>query len=96
MLTYDNSLITEFREDFQIAPYVSDATLIRYANEGQRELGRLNEDADFISDGAAKSLLENYMYYALNHVVSDFWKNYQPDILRWQWHQETEAGDETN
>ena len=41
--------------------------------------------ADFDNDLVARSLLKNYIYYALNLVTNEFWENYRADILQWQW-----------
>lgn len=86
-----NPLIDEFRTDYQVPPYISDDTLSRYAIEGEAALSSLVLSVDFSCDLEAKSLLKNYMYYALNHVLNEFWENYKADILRWQWHQEAEG-----
>lgn len=92
MKTYD-TLISEFRTDYQVAPYVSIETLTRLADEGEAALSRLVLSTDFDKDLIARSLLKNYMYYAMNHVTNEFWDNYRADILRWQWeHEETETG----
>lgn len=87
MKTYD-TLISEFRTDYQVAPYVSVETLTRLANEGERALSNLVLSVDFETDLVARSLLKNYMYYAMNHVTNEFWENYRNDITQWQWHHE--------
>jgi hypothetical protein len=87
-----NGLIDEFRTDFQIPPYISDDSLQRYAYEGEAALGCLVLGADFSNDLEARGLLKNYMYYAHNHVVNEFFENYKSDILRWQWHHELNDG----
>lgn len=83
-----SGLIEEFRTDYQIPPFISDDTLLRYAKEGEAALSSLVLTADFSNDLEARSLLKNYMYYAHNHVVNEFWENYKNDILRWQWEHE--------
>ena len=92
MMTYD-TLIEEFRTDYQIAPYVSDDTLTRYAKEGEGALSNLVLSVDFERDHIARSLLKNYMYYAMNHVVNEFWENYRNDVTQWQWHHEETVED---
>ena len=79
-----NGLIDEFRIDFQIPPYISDDSLQRYAYEGEAALGCLVLGADFSNDLEARGLLKNYMYYAHNHVVNEF--------FRWQWHHDLDDG----
>lgn len=92
MKTYD-TLIGEFRTDYQIAPYVSDDTLTRLAKEGEGALSDLVLSVDFEGDLVARALLKNYMYYAMNHVTNEFWENYRNDVTQWQWHhEETEEG----
>lgn len=93
-MTY-NALISEFRTDYQIAPYVADGTLERFAKEGEAALSRLVLSVDFESDLIARSLLKNYMYYAMNHVTNEFWENYRNDVTQWQWeHEESEEEEE--
>lgn len=92
--TYD-SVIEEVRTDYSVAPYVSDDTLMRYAAEGGAALSRLVIYADFDNDLVARSLLKNYIYYALNLVTNEFWENYRADILQWQW-AHSEDGDDVD
>ena len=93
MTAYED-FIDEFREDYQIPPYVSDETLIRFAKEGEAALGRLVLTVDFSTDLTARSLLKNYMYYAFNLVTNEFWENYSRDILQWQWEHEEHPAEE--
>lgn len=93
MQTYE-TLISEFRTDYQIAPYVVDGTLERFAKEGEAALSSLVLSADFETDLVARSLLKNYMYYALNHVTNEFWENYRNDVTQWQWEHDDSAGED--
>lgn len=83
-----DKIIEDFKEEFQIPPYFPDMNLINYYQEGCIQLSGLNPYADFENDAMAQMLLKNYMYYAYNHRVDEFVKNYEQLILQWQMCQE--------
>lgn len=78
------NLVIEIREDFQIPPYFPDASLERFAKEGEAYLGALNVECDIETDLTYRSLLKNYVYYALHHRIDEFEQNYASMILSWQ------------
>lgn len=92
-----DALIAEVREDFNIPPYFSDASLKRFETEGAAYLGSLNSncsvDGTTNQDKMFRILLKNYIYYAFNNAVSDFLANYKQMILTWQ--AESECADST-
>lgn len=77
-------LVSEMREDFQIPPFISDATIERYINEGYYRLDKLNPDRDIVTDLNFRSLLKSYGFYAYNHKTAEFYENYASEILSWQ------------
>lgn len=78
------TFIAEFRDDFQIPPYIDDAVIRRAALRCEARLTDLKEDAEFVADLIGRGLLENYTYYALNHREEEFLQNYGPDVRSWQ------------
>lgn len=76
-------LITEFREDYQLPPYLSDDTVKRSLNRAYNFLLPLKPDADFTAN-PAKGLLLNGAYYDIQHKFNEFADNYGPDIRHWQ------------
>lgn len=77
-------LIAEFRRDYQIPPYFSDAGLEQYCKEGIAAFHRLNPGCDYEKDLEYRNLLKCYMYYSYHHVIAEFWENYRSAILGWQ------------
>lgn len=84
-------LIKEIREDFQVAPYYPDTSLQRLVEEGEASLLQLNPGRDYNTDKVYRSLLKNYVYYGIHHIVSDFFSNYSQLILTWQLETEIET-----
>lgn len=78
------SIVSEVRADFQIPPYYSNAVIQRAVQECEQRLTALNPYADFSADFEGRSLLKNYTYYAMNHKVEEFERNYQTLIKSWQ------------
>lgn len=76
-------LIAEVREDYQLPPYLSDATVKRSLNRAYEFLRPLVPDADF-TQNPAKGLLLNGAYYDIQHKFNEFAENYGPDIRHWQ------------
>lgn len=74
----------QMREDFQIPPFILDATIKRYLVEGYTRLAMLKPGCDISGDEIFKFLLKNYVFYAYNHRVDDFMANYEREILSWQ------------
>ena len=55
------------------------------------KLVNLRKDKGMTQEEATKLLLENYMYYAYHHRVSEFMDNYSSTILTWQMETEVDA-----
>ena len=89
------AIIAEIREDFQIPPYYEDAVIGRAVQRCAARLIDLREDADFVSDLIGRGLLENYVYYVLNHRDEEFLQNYGPDVRSWQLSAEVRETDES-
>ena len=79
------------REDFQIPPFFSDKQLERYAKEGNDYFDKINPGCNPDEDLTYRSLLKNYMYYAVYHRVNEFMENYRNAILTWQMETEVET-----
>lgn len=79
-----STLISEFREDFQIPPYYPENVLKRALQLCAARLTGLKSDADFVNDVEGRGLLKNYAYYEINHSADEFMKNYGPDVRTWQ------------
>lgn len=79
------ALISEIRTDFQIPPYNSDDTIGRAIDKVYARLKFLY-GVDFVTttDLQGKKILENGVYYELNHRYEEFEKNWQQNILSWQ------------
>lgn len=77
-------LTDEVREEFQIPPYFSENSLKNYVSEGIFELTKLIPTIDFVADLHARSILKNYVLYAYNKKLDEFFINYNPNILRLQ------------
>lgn len=88
-------LVSEMREDFQIPPYFSDAQLSMYAKEGYAYLEQLNPGCEPVNDLICRSLLKNYMYYAVHHKVNEYIENYKSAIVTWQLETEVVVDDTT-
>lgn len=78
------AIVAEIRADFQIPPYYSDAVIQRAVEECETRLAALNPYADFENDKEGRTLLKNYVYYAMNHKLEEFERNYQTLIKSWQ------------
>ena len=89
------AFVSEFREDFQIPPYYEDAVIRRAAQRCEARLLDLKEDAEFETDLIGRGLLQNYVYYALNHRDEEFLQNYGPDVRSWQLSAAVEEPDES-
>lgn len=80
----DERIIYEIREEFQIPPFFEDEQLMNYVKEGKARLNSLNPGRDPDTDLTFRSLLKNYAYYAYQHRIDDWERNYQSLILSWQ------------
>ena len=86
--------VAQVRTDFQIPSFVSDDTLTRYVNEGVAYFtGLIVSVPSYDTDLEYCSLLSNYVYYAYNHVLNEFFENYQSMIRKWQWEKEETYSD---
>lgn len=79
-------LIEEVIEDFNIPPYFPKSTLNRIGKEGLAYFEQLNNgcSVNLESDFNFRTLLKNYMYYAIEKRLPEFEENYRDVILRWQ------------
>lgn len=80
----DERIIYEIREEFQIPSFFEDEQLMNYVKEGKARLDTLNPGRDPDTDLIFRSLLKNYVYYAYQHRIDDWERNYQSLILSWQ------------
>ena len=80
----NEEIIYEIRKEFQIPPFFNDEQLINYVKEGKARLDALNPGRDPDTDLTFRSLLKNYVYYAYQHRIDDWERNYQSLILSWQ------------
>lgn len=80
----DETIIYEIRKEFQIPPFFGDEQLMNYVKEGKARLDALNPGRDPGTDLTFRSLLKNYVYYAYQHRIDDWERNYQSLILSWQ------------
>lgn len=78
------ALVKEIREEFRIPPYYEDAVIERNIKEGEFRLSRLNPGRDIEQDLMYRNLVKNYVYYAFNNVINEFFENYASSILEWQ------------
>lgn len=85
--------VLEIREDYQIPPYFSDASLRRIVDEGKAYFEMLNPGADFETDTTYRMLLKNYAYYSYHHRVDEFKTNYASLILTWQMESEVKTSE---
>lgn len=83
MMNYD-SIVLEFREQFQIPNYVSDDVLSKYAEESGAYFFLLRNDLDLENDLTVRELIKSRMFYAYNHQVGAFNTDYNADIVSWQ------------
>ena len=88
-------LIEEFKEDYNIAPYISDAKIKRRMEEGEAALLALNPGCDYNTDKIYRMLLKNYTYYAINNITENFFENYAKVILTWQMETEVPQSEDT-
>lgn len=88
------TMISEIREEFRIPPYYSDDAIQRNINEGEARLSRLNPGCDVDTDSFYRSLVKNYVYYAFNNVINEFFENFASDILEWQLGSEVDDAEE--
>lgn len=77
-------LVKEIREEFRIPPYYEDAAIERNIKEGEFRLSRLNPGRNIEQDLMYRNLVKNYVYYAFNNVINEFFENYASSILEWQ------------
>ena len=78
------SLVEEFKEDFQIPPFISFETLKNYAQEGYQFLkSKKDEDFDINVDHSARALLKEYMNYAYFKKRNEFEDAFQSAIYSW-------------
>ena len=77
-------LVKEIREEFRIPPYYEDAAIERNIKEGEFRLSRLNQGRNIEQDLMYRNLVKNYVYYAFNNVINEFFENYASSILEWQ------------
>ena len=80
----NEEIIYEIRKEFQIPPFFNDEQLMNYVKEGKARLDSLNPGRDPDTDLTFRSLLKNYVYYAYQHRIDDWERNYQSLILSWQ------------
>ena len=80
----NEEIIYEIRKEFQIPPFFNDEQLMNYVREGKARLDSLNPGRDPDTDLTFRSLLKNYVYYAYQHRIDDWERNYQSLILSWQ------------
>lgn len=80
----NDEIIYEIRKEFQIPPFFNDEQLMNYVKEGKARLDSLNPGRDPDADLTFRSLLKNYVYYAYQHRIDDWERNYQSLILSWQ------------
>lgn len=85
------SLCDEMRDEYQVPPYYETNQLKILAKDGEAALGALNQGCDIEGDRVYRSLLKNYMYYALHHRSNEFFENYRSQILTWQMETEVDA-----
>ncbi len=78
------ALVKEIREEFRIPPYYEDAAIERNIKEGEFRLSQLNPGRDIEQDLTYRNLVKNYVYYAFNNVINEFFENYASSILEWQ------------
>ena len=52
------------------------------------------EVIDYDKDATARMLLKNYVYYAFNLRINDFFENYNSVILTWQLTSEVTVNEE--
>ena len=78
------ALVKEIREEFRIPPYYEDAVIERNIKEGEFRLSRLNPGRNIEQDLMYRNLVKNYVYYAFNNVINEFFENYASSILEWQ------------
>lgn len=78
------ALVKEIREEFRIPPYYEDAAIERNIKEGEFRLSRLNPGRNIEQDLMYRNLVKNYVYYAFNNVINEFFENYASSILEWQ------------
>lgn len=77
-------ILKEIRCEYQVPPYFPDDALKNFVLEGEIYLCSLNPFCDKNNDLTYRSLLKNYVYYAIHHNVDDFHRNYASMILTWQ------------
>lgn len=77
-------LVKEIREEFRIPPYYEDTAIERNIKEGEFRLSRLNPGRNIEQDLMYRNLVKNYVYYAFNNVINEFFENYASSILEWQ------------
>ena len=80
----NEEIIYEIRKEFQIPPFFNDEQLMNYVKEGKARLDSLNPGRNPDTDLTFRSLLKNYVYYAYQHRIDDWERNYQSLILSWQ------------
>lgn len=95
MAELNSKLLFEIRQEYQIPPFFSDNSLSNLVTEGKNALGRLMPEViDYDKDATARMLLKNYVYYAFNLRINDFFENYNSVILTWQLTSEVTVNEE--
>lgn len=80
-----DNLVEEIRADFQIPPYQSDETIERAVTRCYARLAFLQGiEFDPDEDQQGRTLLENAVYYELNHRYEEFETGWRSNILSWQ------------
>lgn len=83
--TQNKELLQEIRDKQHISPFEEDKTIEKYIEEGKFDINSIaGVEIDYSEDLQARSLLENYVFYARYKRLAEFKERYGGEYVKLQ------------